>query len=151
MSYNNEMDIRNVYSSNFLSNEYDYEHEEKMVMYRFLSEVERLADEKNYSRKKIAELYGKSASYITQLFRGTKIMNLESVARFQKVFDVIFEIKAIPIEQKTTAIIAPTYKAVSIGEFAIQSSAEFKSDSSIPTQGSKFLIPASKEIVTNYA
>jgi transcriptional regulator with XRE-family HTH domain len=73
----------------------DLEHDTKMLMYRFLSEVERLSEEKGLNRKELASLIGTSASYITQLFRGTKMMNLETIAKFQKVLEVNFEIKAI--------------------------------------------------------
>jgi transcriptional regulator with XRE-family HTH domain len=68
----------------------------KMIMYRFLSEVERITEEKNLSRKDLAKLIGTSASYITQLFRGHKIVNLETIAKIQKALDFKFEIKAIP-------------------------------------------------------
>lgn len=74
----------------------DLQHETRMVMYRFLSEVERLSDEKGYSRKALAKLIGTSASYITQLFRGNKLINVETIAKFQRVFDITFEIKATP-------------------------------------------------------
>ena len=72
------------------------EHSKRMIMYRFLSEIERLADEKNINRKELASLIDTSASYITQLFRGHKLINLETIAKFQDIFDITFEIKAIP-------------------------------------------------------
>ena len=58
------------------------------------SEIERLSEEKNLNRKELASAIGTSASYITQLFRGNKIINLETIAKSQKLFDVKFEIKA---------------------------------------------------------
>jgi len=72
------------------------QHDARMIMYRFLSEIERISDEKDLNRKELASLIGTSASYITQLFRGNKMINLETIAKFQEVFDIAFEIKAIP-------------------------------------------------------
>lgn len=87
-------DFQDVISS--LDSEEDIVHEKKMIMYRFLSEVERITEKKNISRKDLANLIGTSASYITQLFRGNKIINLETIAKIQKALDFKFEIKAIP-------------------------------------------------------
>jgi transcriptional regulator with XRE-family HTH domain len=67
-----------------------------MIMYRFLSEIEILTDERKMTRKELAQLIGTSASYITQLYRGTKLLNLTTIAKLEKVFDITFEIKAIP-------------------------------------------------------
>ena len=64
-------------------------------MYRFLSEVERISEEEGLNRKELAALIGTSPSYLTQLFRGNKIINLQTIAKFQKVFDLTFEIKAV--------------------------------------------------------
>jgi len=46
-------------------------------------------------------MIGTSASYITQLFRGNKIINLETIAKFQKIFDIKFEIKAVSNIEET--------------------------------------------------
>ncbi|HPT10003.1 MAG TPA: helix-turn-helix transcriptional regulator [Bacteroidales bacterium] len=73
----------------------DLEHEYRMISFRFLSEVEKLSDEKNWNKKELAKNIGTSASYITQLFRGTKLINLPTLAKFQKLFDMTFEIKAV--------------------------------------------------------
>jgi len=71
------------------------EHETQMLMFRFLSEVERVAEERGIkNRKDLANLVGLSASYLTQLFRGNKKLNFETVAKFQKALHIMFEIKA---------------------------------------------------------
>ena len=98
MNLNTKSEIKSTLKNAFSSIDVkdDYAHESKMIMYRFLSEVERISDEKKLNRKELATLIGKSASYITQLFRGNKLINMEMIAKFQKVFDVTFEVKAIP-------------------------------------------------------
>jgi transcriptional regulator with XRE-family HTH domain len=98
MNLNTKDEIKKAFKSAFssLDAKEDLEHDTKMIMYRFLSEVERISDEKELNRKELATLIGTSASYITQLFRGNKLINLISLAKFQKVLDITFEIKAIP-------------------------------------------------------
>lgn len=61
----------------------DLEHEYRMISFRFLSEVEKLSDEKNWNKKELAKNIGTSASYITQLFRGTKLINLQLWQNFK--------------------------------------------------------------------
>lgn len=96
MNLNTEEDIKKAYADAISSvGKKQIEHEARMIMYRVLSEVERLSDERNLNRKKLASLIGTSASYITQLFRGSKLLNLETIAKFQQVFGITFEIKAV--------------------------------------------------------
>ena len=45
----------------------------QVLMYRFLTEVEKITEEKNISRRQLAKLVGTSPSYITQLFQGNKV------------------------------------------------------------------------------
>jgi len=78
------------------SQEDEIRHEARVIMYRFMSEVERLIDEKNINKKELASLIGTSPSYITQLFKGNKLLNLETAAKFQRAFNIKFDIKAYP-------------------------------------------------------
>lgn len=73
---------------------FDLDFEKEMLMYRFLSEVEKICDEKEISKKELAAKIGTSASYITQLFRGTKTVNLETLAKFQHALGFKYEISA---------------------------------------------------------
>jgi len=97
MNLNTDINIKNAFKKAFLSLEAkeDLEHDTKMVMYRFLSEIEKLTEEKGINRKELAKLIGTSASYITQLYRGNRVLNLETIAKFQKVFNITFEVKVI--------------------------------------------------------
>lgn len=71
------------------------EHNTQMIMFRFLSEIERMADERGFkSRKELADAVGVTPSYLTQLFRGGKKLNLETVAKFQEALNIVFDIKA---------------------------------------------------------
>ena len=68
----------------------------QVLMYRFLAEVEKITDEREISRRQLAKLLGTSASYITQIFQGNKVINLDLLARIQRALDIKFEITAIP-------------------------------------------------------
>ena len=66
----------------------------RLLSFRFLSELERYSDQSKGLKKRLAALIGTSASYITQLFNGDKIINLETVAKFQKALGIKFKIIA---------------------------------------------------------
>ena len=59
---------------------------------RFLSAIEQVCQSRNILKKDLAQMIGTSPSYITQLFRGNKIINLETIARMQLALNIEFEI-----------------------------------------------------------
>ncbi len=69
-----------------------------MLMYRFLSEIEKITDERSISRKELANKIGVSASYLTQLYRGIKPLNIETLAKIEIALDFRFDVKAIEKE-----------------------------------------------------
>lgn len=75
---------------------FDLPFETRMVMYRFLSEIDRLAEENDLNKKQLAALIETSPSFITQLYRGGKILNLETIAKFQHIFDGVFDVQFKP-------------------------------------------------------
>src|SRR5690606_18002123 len=60
-----------------------------------LSEIQTILDLKKMTRKQLADLIGTSASYLTQLYTGNKIMNLVTMAKIKKVLDLNIEIKVV--------------------------------------------------------
>ncbi|MDP4188506.1 MAG: helix-turn-helix transcriptional regulator [Bacteroidota bacterium] len=79
----------------FKSEEEELEHEAKMIMFRFLSELENINDSgKPLKKKDLAKKLGVSASFISQLFNGDKLLNFNLLAKIQKIFNLTFEIKA---------------------------------------------------------
>ena len=74
--------------------ENDLGFEKTMVQMRFMSEVDLLMEEFGMSKTELAKAVGLSPSYITQLFKGTKSLNLEMIAKFQMVFGRKFFIEA---------------------------------------------------------
>lgn len=78
----------------FDSKEDELEHKAQMLSYRFLSEVEKECDKRKISRAELAEMVGTSRSYITQLFRGSKRVNMGVLAKFEYALNITFNIKA---------------------------------------------------------
>lgn len=96
MNFNSNNDIQKAFNDLFKSRDEkeDIDFQAHMIMFRFLSEIEILTEERKMTRKELAQRIGTSASYITQLYRGNKLLNLETIAKLQKVFDITFDIKA---------------------------------------------------------
>jgi transcriptional regulator with XRE-family HTH domain len=94
--YSISSEFENLFTFN--SEKEELEHEAKMIMFRFLSELENINDSGITKKKELAEKLGVSASYITQLFNGNKLMNFTLLAKIQEAFNITFEIKARPNE-----------------------------------------------------
>jgi len=77
----------------FKTKEEELEHKAQMISYRFLSEVEKECDKRKISRAELAEMVGTSRSYITQLFRGSKRVNMDVLAKFEDVLGITFQIR----------------------------------------------------------
>lgn len=60
----------------------------QMLSYIFLSEVQKAMDRKGWTRKRLAKEIGTSASYLTQLFRGDRLLNFKTVAKIEAALDL---------------------------------------------------------------
>ena len=76
------------------SKEQRIKHDEFMLMASFLSEIEKVQKVKNFKRNKLAELIGTSASYLTQVFRGDKPLNFNTLAKIQGALKIRFSVDA---------------------------------------------------------
>lgn len=88
----NPNDIKQAFGDLFANRTEEEQREDaaQLLSFRFLSEVERIMDERDLTRRKLAELVGTSSSYITQLFRGDRLLNIDMMARFEKALDIRF-------------------------------------------------------------
>lgn len=82
------------------------DNEAKLLMFRFLDIVERKREKSGWSRKELAKNVGTSASYITQLMRGDKLINMHTLAKMQKALNIQFDILEIVSYQEQTESIA---------------------------------------------
>jgi transcriptional regulator with XRE-family HTH domain len=77
----------------------EVKHDSYMLMATFLSEIERVQEEKQISRKDLAGKIGTSASYLTQVFRSKKPLNFLTLAKIKRELDIKFRIIAYPAGQ----------------------------------------------------
>lgn len=92
-SENNIKKLDSAFDSLFNNHEIDYDIEAKVIASKLLSEIAEIADKKDMNRKTIAELIGTSASYLTQLYRGNKLLNFVTLAKLKDKLDLSIEIK----------------------------------------------------------
>ncbi|MEY2652357.1 MAG: hypothetical protein RLZZ321_1450, partial [Bacteroidota bacterium] len=83
--------------------------EAKIIMAKFLDRIQEIADQKGLKKKDLAQKIGTSASYITQLYRGHKLLNLMTLAKFQRALDIEFEVsikgtEQIPMKKENTEV-----------------------------------------------
>lgn len=88
----------------FKNKKEELEHEARMIMFRFLSEIERISVLGNtFKKKELADKLKVSPSFITQLFNGNKLLNFTLLAKIQDTFNITFEIKAHPNDSSYSA------------------------------------------------
>lgn len=90
---NSAEEIRNEFQKLFeKSPEEQVEQRAQMLSYNFLSEAQKAMDRKGWTRKQLADEIGTSASYLTQLFRGDRLLNFKTVAKIEGALDIRFAV-----------------------------------------------------------
>jgi transcriptional regulator with XRE-family HTH domain len=97
----------------------------KIIMAKFLEKVQEISTQKGLKKKDLAEKIGTSASYITQLYRGHKLLNLMTLAKLQRALDIEFDVVIKgsnqiknPINVEISgAYLKPRYASDKSGEF----------------------------------
>lgn len=77
--------------SSIKSEEEHYLNEAMMLHYRIIQLVETVMDKNNWNKKQLANKLGMSQSYITQLFTGSKMVNMQTLARLQDALEFSFK------------------------------------------------------------
>jgi plasmid maintenance system antidote protein VapI len=82
-------------------------HDAKIIQMKILHALAEYLTEP-ITKKELAQLLETSPSYITQLYNGDKLMNLEMISRIQAAFNLEFEItvKQQPKQRVTTALVS---------------------------------------------
>jgi plasmid maintenance system antidote protein VapI len=70
-------------------------HQAKIIMMKFLHEMEKSLGKQPLKKKELAAILGVSPSYVTQLYNGDKLINLEMIARIEQVFGIEFKVQAV--------------------------------------------------------
>lgn len=81
----------------FKSEEDELKHDAHMLSFQFISEINKVmeAQEVQINKTGLAKALSTSKSYITQLFRGDKLINMLTLAKVQKALNLKFKIVAI--------------------------------------------------------
>ena len=100
----NDDKILNAFNEIFdnLSEKDKLDNDAKLIMFRFLDIVERKREKLGWSRKELAKKVGTSASYITQLMRGDKLINMLTLAKMQRALNIKFDISELVSYQEQT-------------------------------------------------
>jgi ribosome-binding protein aMBF1 (putative translation factor) len=99
---NSAEEIRNEFQKLFeKSPEEQVEHRAQLLSYIFLSEAQKAMDRKGWTRKQLADEIGTSASYLTQLFRGDRLLNFKTVAKIERALETRFDINATESESSS--------------------------------------------------
>ncbi len=72
-----------------------YELEKTRLHFAFLSGIERSMEAQNISREELAQRIGTSTGYLTELFRGTKSLNFDMLAKMNIALDVKFRVELV--------------------------------------------------------
>ena len=88
----NTQKIDQAFDDFFDNFENDFENDAKVIASGILNEIKEITDKRELNRKDIAGLLGTSASFLTQLYRGNKLLNLVTLAKLKKKLDLNIEI-----------------------------------------------------------
>lgn len=71
-----------------LSSEDKIEERAQMISFLFLSEFEKVLVERGWTKKHLAKRIGTSPSFLTQLFRGDRLLSLKMIAKIEQALNV---------------------------------------------------------------
>jgi transcriptional regulator with XRE-family HTH domain len=95
MNWKNNKDIKDSFTGLLTpgSDKENIELEASLLMAQFLSGFEAAMDKKKLKKKDMAGMIGTSPSYITQIFRRTKTINLVTIAKIMIALDLQCHVK----------------------------------------------------------
>ncbi len=99
--------------------------EAKLIVAKFLEKIQEIAAQKGLKKKDLAQKIGTSASYITQLYRGHKLLNLMTLAKLQRALDIEFDIAIKGSEQIKNPVNEENIEVYSKTRYASDRSGEF--------------------------
>ena len=94
MTFKEKFLVAPEFESLFNLSEKDKNEVEALILAaQFLSQITDVLNERNITRKQLAQYIGVSASWLTQIFRGDKLPNWETLAKIKNYLEIDFEIK----------------------------------------------------------
>ncbi|MDD3050579.1 MAG: helix-turn-helix transcriptional regulator [Candidatus Cloacimonetes bacterium] len=92
--------------------------EAEMIHLDLMYKIQCLMDTSKINKTELAKLLGVSKGYLTQLFTGDKLLNLKTIAKLQRIFDVKLN---LTLEHKESS-----EKGIEIGRFTNSNIHEFE-------------------------
>lgn len=69
------------------------EHRTEIIRNRFIHRLHEFMEKKSISKKDLSESIGTSQSYISQIFNGTKPLNLSTIAKIELKYPIEFKVE----------------------------------------------------------
>lgn len=107
---------------------------ERILLGNYLSEIERIQSETGFNRKELAQKIATSASYLTQVFRGDKPLNIRTIIKIQRALKIRFKVEAVSESVKSFSIPVPN-------TIQMISNSLRKNDNTIKTSNEMYAIP----------
>lgn len=79
--------------ANSLSQKDKFDNDAKVLMFRFLEIIDEERSQRSWSRKELAESIGVSASFMSQLYNGDKLINFTQLAKLQDALGLSFKVE----------------------------------------------------------
>lgn len=93
--------------SNSLSQKDKFDNDAKVLMFRFLEIIDEARNNRNWSRGELAKSIGVSASFMSQLYNGDKLINFTQLAKLQDALGLSFKVERAMNEVQSIVDLLP--------------------------------------------
>lgn len=84
------LSFKNIFDFNNISER--IEHDRVMHSLYYISEIEKEMERQSINKAELAKKLCTSKSYLTQLWQGDKVLNMEMIAKIQYVLNIKFKV-----------------------------------------------------------
>lgn len=129
-----------------LSTNDKYDIEAKLIMAQFINGILSVMESTKVSRKDLAEKIDTSASFITQIFKGTKSINFLALAKIQEALNIKFTVNVkrkkgeIKLDPKAIIEMSKSFQETNLWAYEIKSNYESSDFSPLSSKIEKEII-----------
>ena len=129
-----------------LSTNDKYDIEAKLIMAQFINGILSVMESTKVSRKDLAEKIDTSASFITQIFKGTKSINFLALAKIQEALNIKFTVNVkrkkgeIKFDPKAIIEMSKSFQETNLWAYEIKSNYESSDFSPLSSKIEKEII-----------
>ncbi|MDZ4810041.1 MAG: helix-turn-helix transcriptional regulator [Bacteroidota bacterium] len=123
-----------------------YDVDAKLIMAHFINGILSVMESTDVSRKDLAGKIGTSASFITQVFKGTKSINFLTLAKIQEALNIKFTVGVkrkkgeLKFDAKTIIEMSKSFQETNLWAYKIKSDYESSDFSPLSTKIEKEII-----------